>query len=168
MTVQRSTRRIGEQVSRSCFTTAGRSAQTICPPTRASEEAQAPSRHNSCPGRWFLASVTKAVLAAYLSPGGLCRFLGLSASTSKWMQTATLGGRVSGILYSNSEQVDLPEEFLKTTVGAIAIKDRIDGEVFHPDSVIAIRSLQPFECVFIAFQRCVDLGQPVGRNVTLP
>src|SRR5580698_7696710 len=41
-------------------------------------------------------------------------------------------------------------------VGAIAIKDRIDGEVFHPDGAIAIRGLQPFECVFIASQRCVD------------
>src|SRR3984957_12936407 len=68
----------------------------------------------------------------------------------------------------HSEQVDSPEELLKTMVGAKAIKDRIDGEVFHPDSAIAIRGLQPFECVFIAFQRCVDLSQPVGRNVTLP
>src|SRR6202041_3530800 len=69
---------------------------------------------------------------------------------------------------SYSEQVDSHEELSKTMVGAIAIKDRIDGEVFHPDSALAIRGLQPFECVFIAFQRCVDLSQPVGRNVTLP
>src|ERR1700723_1904210 len=67
-----------------------------------------------------------------------------------------------------SEQVDSHEELSKTMVGAIPIKDRIDGEVFHPDSVIAIRGLQPFECVFIVLQRCVDLSQPVGRNVTLP
>jgi hypothetical protein len=53
-------------------------------------------------------------------------------------------------------------------VGAIAIKDRIDGELFHPDGAIAIRGLQPFECVFVAVQRCVDLSLPVGRNVTLP
>jgi hypothetical protein len=66
-----------------------------------------------------------------------------------------------------SEQVDSPEELLKTMVGAIAIKDRIDRKVFHPDSAIAIRGLQPFECVFIAVQRCVDLSQPVGkRNAT--
>jgi hypothetical protein len=53
-------------------------------------------------------------------------------------------------------------------VGAIAIKDGIDGEVSHPDGAIAIRSLQPFECVFVAVQRSVDLSQSVGRNVTLP
>ena len=74
----------------------------------------------------------------------------------------TLGGRAWEISQSNSEQVDSPQELLKAMVGAIAIKDRIDGEVVHPDSAIAIRGLQPFECVLIAFQRCVDLSQPVG------
>ena len=53
-------------------------------------------------------------------------------------------------------------------VGAIAIKDRIDGEVSHPDGAIVVGCLQPFECVFVAVQRCVDLSQSVGRNVTLP
>ena len=53
---------------------------------------------------------------------------------------ATLGGRASGISQSNSEQTDSPEELLKTLVGAIAIKDRIHGEVFHPDSAIGRKS----------------------------
>lgn len=67
----------------------------------------------------------------------------------------------------NSEQVNSPEEFLKTPVGAVAIEDRIDGEVSHPDGVISIRGLKPFESVVVAVERCVDLGQPLGRNVTL-
>ena len=57
---------------------------------------------------------------------------------------AKFGCQASEISLSNSEQVDSPEELLKTVVGAIAIKDRIDGEVSHPDGVIVIRCLQPF------------------------
>jgi hypothetical protein len=49
------------------------------------------------PENTFLARATKAVLAANLSPEGLVAFLACLFSTSDWMQTATLGGRVSGI-----------------------------------------------------------------------
>ena len=52
------------------------------------------------------------------------------------MQTATPAIEQWAISQSKSEQVDSPEKLLKTMVGAIAIKDRIDGEVFHPDGVI--------------------------------
>ena len=48
-----------------------------------------------------------------------------------------------------SKQADAPEKLLKATVGAIAIKDRIDGEVSHPDSALIISGLQPFECVLL-------------------
>jgi hypothetical protein len=52
---------------------------------------------------------------------------------------------MSGISRSEPEPepelVQSSEKLLKTTVGAIAIKDRIDGEVFHPDSAIDIRGL---------------------------
>src|SRR4030081_1651129 len=81
---------------------------------------------------------------------------------------AALGSRTPGISQSKSGQVDSLEEFSKTVVGAIAIKDRIDGQVSHPDGAIVIRCLQPFECVFVAVQRCIDLSQSVGRNVTFP
>src|ERR1700733_7497038 len=72
------------------------------------------------------------------------------------------------VAQSKSEQAGAPEKLLKTMVGAIAIKERIDGEVFHPDGAVAICGFEPLECVFFAVQRCVDLSQPVRRNVTLP
>jgi hypothetical protein len=47
---------------------------------------------------YLVNAATKAVLATYLSQEGegLVCFLGLSFSTSNWMQTATLGGRSLG------------------------------------------------------------------------
>ena len=57
---------------------------------------------------------------------------------------------------------------MKSLVRAVAFKDRIDGKVSHPDRMIAIRHLKPFERFFAAVQRRIDLGQTVRRNVTLP
>ena len=52
-----------------------------------------------------------------------------------------LAGRTSGISKSKSELVESAEKLLKAMVGAIAIKDRIDGEVFHPDGAIGVCGL---------------------------
>ena len=40
----------------------------------------------------------------------------------------------AGVLLVDAQLVQSLEKLLKTMVGAIAIKDRIDGEVFHPDA----------------------------------
>ena len=50
-------------------------------------------------------------------------------------------------LFSSSKQAYAPEELLKTLIGAITVKNRVHGEVSHPDSVIVIGGLQPLECV---------------------
>jgi hypothetical protein len=50
-------------------------------------------------------------------------------------------------LFASSEQAYAPEKLLKTLIGAISVKNRVDGEVSHPDGVIVIGSLQPLECV---------------------
>ena len=48
---------------------------------------------------------------------------------------------------SSSGQAYAPEKILKARIRAISVKNRVDGEVTHPNSVIFIGSLQPFECV---------------------
>ncbi len=44
-------------------------------------------------------------------------------------------------LTSSSGQAYAPEKLFKTLIGAIAVKDRIDGEVSHPNGVIVYRRL---------------------------
>jgi hypothetical protein len=116
----------------------------------------------------FLMSSCRPVRIALRRPGEGCLshagpvvFSACLLSTGKLDEDGCAWLRNIRVAQSKSEQAGAPEKFLKTLVGAIAIKDRVDGEVSHPDGVIAIRGLEPFECVFFAVQRCVDLSQPV-------
>ena len=46
-----------------------------------------------------------------------------------------------------SGQAYAPEKILKALIRAVSVKNRVDREVSHPNSVIFIGGLQPFECV---------------------
>ena len=54
---------------------------------------------------------------------------------------------VPRIVPSSSVQVHAPEKFFKALIRAVSVKNRIDGEISHPNRVIVIRVLQPLECV---------------------
>ena len=49
----------------------------------------------------------------------------------------------------SSGQAYAPEKIFKALISAIAVNNRVDGEVSHPDSAIVIGGLQPLECVLI-------------------
>src|SRR5690242_13787655 len=67
-----------------------------------------------------------------------------------------------------SGQANASEKILKALIRAVTVKNRVNGQVSNPNSVICIGGLQPFECVLILICRCVDLSQSVRRNVTFP
>lgn len=50
-------------------------------------------------------------------------------------------------LLSSSGQAYVLEKILEAHIRAVAVKNRVDGEVCHPNSVIFIGGLQPFERV---------------------
>jgi len=52
-----------------------------------------------------------------------------------------------GTVPASSGKAQALEKLLKTLIGTITVKNRVDGEISHPDSVIVIGGLQPLECV---------------------
>ena len=50
---------------------------------------------------------------------------------------------------SPSGQAYAPEKILKALIRAVSVKNRVDREVSHPNSVIFIGGFQPFECFLI-------------------
>jgi hypothetical protein len=50
-------------------------------------------------------------------------------------------------IISLSGQAYAPEKILKALIRAVSVKNRVDREVSHPNSVIVIGGLHPFECV---------------------
>ncbi len=50
---------------------------------------------------------------------------------------------------SLSGQAYAAEKILKAIIRAVSVKNRVDGEVSHPNSVIFKGGFEPFECVFI-------------------
>lgn len=113
------------------------------------------------------------VSTRHLSKFNLQPFYGQSPDGRLTIQNAACrsvsgnyGSEIVRLSFS-SGQVYAPEEIFKALVRAVSVKNRIDGKVSHPDGAIVICGLQPFECVFLIVQGCVDLSEAVGRNVTL-
>jgi hypothetical protein len=76
--------------------------------------------------------------------------LGLpTARRSIWNLSALEVGRRARFLKATSlsGQAYAPEKILKAFIRAVSVKNRVDREVSHPNSVIFIGSFQPLECV---------------------
>jgi hypothetical protein len=65
------------------------------------------------------------------------------------VQLSMLGESGISNVTSSLGQTYAPEKILKALIRAVSVKNRVDGEVSHPNSLLVIGGLQPFECALL-------------------